>query len=106
MKPKNRKAWIEAAELASKNAGVELSWYDDDRKDDAFHDDGTLHVLIHKKRACFSLGQDTPAHKVNRQTKAILESLNMPELYSDRTTTDVNSDEGEHCPHCGRFLWS
>jgi hypothetical protein len=92
-------------ESVASNLGYELNWFDDvNRANNAFHDDGCLHIVRRGERACFDVshGQSDSGLEQNRATREILGKLKLP--VTDRCLTDEDDDEDECCPHCGRGL--
>jgi len=85
----------------------EPSFYEDRRKSEAHHDDGTLHVIWRGQRACFDVSncQDDPEHVVNEKTRKVLIGIGLEKFIGDRVLVEEDDDEddrGDCCPHCGR----
>jgi hypothetical protein len=61
--------------------GYELDWFDDGKRaDDAFEDDGSLHIRRRGERACFNVSHDQSdsGSEQNRATREILGKLGIP----------------------------
>ncbi len=88
-------------EKIAEETGLEIDFYKEKgRKKDAFHDDGTLHVISRGVRACFWVGQDDNT-RANERTRAVLKMLDIEP--NDRTLLDETEDD-DCCPHCGHEL--
>jgi hypothetical protein len=80
-----------------------------DMKDDEYEDDGSLHIQRAGVRYVFDVsdGQSATGEEQNRQTRAIMEALNMKRKITDRVLVeegDENND-AEHecnCEYCTR----
>lgn len=79
--------------------GVELSFFDDDRGDRSFEDDGAWHVVRHGLRACFNVASDD-AKVQNGRVKDVMRRLKLKPTGVDLIDEDVFDDDT--CPHCGR----
>lgn len=76
----------------------DVGFYVEKRPDDAFEDDGTLHVIKYGIRAVFSIGQDTPGRESNEKTRAILAALGMKRKIGKNTLV---AEECETCDGSG-----
>lgn len=63
-------------------------------EDDAYHDDGTLHVRRYGIHVAFGLREDTPGDLVNEQTRKIMAALGMKRKISERVLVE------EECETC------
>lgn len=84
-------------------------WCDDKREDREFEDDGYLHICRSGLRAVFNVsnGQEATGEEQNRQTRAIMEALNMKRKITDRVLVEEGDedDDAEHecnCEYCTR----
>ena len=103
-----------AAAKADRDAvgfSVDVDFDADVREDDAFEDDGCLHVRRYGLRAMFSIGQDTRGEDANAAIRTILSEVGMKRKIGKRTLVteeceDCNGDGyvtcSEHSDHpCG-----
>lgn len=67
----------------------------EDKPDDAYEDDGALHVTKHGLHVVFGLGQDTPGKDANKKIRAILSALGMKRKIGKRTLVDEECEECE-----------
>lgn len=70
-----------------------LTWTED-KPDDAFEDDGNLHVTKHGLHVVFGLNQDNGKWS-NEKTREILTALNMKKHIGKRTLTEEECEECE-----------
>lgn len=101
---KNLKFQTKCKEVAE-TMGIEVCFYDDPRKHEAFEDDGYLHIVDKEIRACFDVGaaQSKTGAEQNALTARVIGLLK----WKNFTPTMVFVDEGddpETCPHCGAEL--
>lgn len=77
-----------------------------ERHQEPFEDDGYLHVMKGKERACFDVGggQSLCGKQQNERARAVLTALGMARKITPRVLVEEADDEDEdgHCPHCGR----
>lgn len=66
----------------------------EDKPDDAYEDDGNLHVIKNRLHVVFGFGQDTPGREANEKIRAILTMLGIKRRIGDRTLVD------EECEDC------
>lgn len=89
-----------------------MTWTED-RSDDAFEDDGNLHVVKYGLHVVFSLNQDDGKWS-NEKTREILAALGMKKLIGKRTLVeeecetcegtgvyDASCGHEHNCEHCG-----
>lgn len=67
-----------AVAVATKILGDDrpMTWAED-KPDNAYEDDGALHVTKHGLHVVFGFGQDTPGKEANEKIRAILTELGM-----------------------------
>ncbi len=83
----------------------EILFFPDERRADAFEDDGCLHVVKGGMRACFDVASDDAAVQ-NERARAVMTELGMEKKIDDRVLVDEKADEeDEYCPHYGRGGW-
>lgn len=101
-------------ERASETTGVTV-WFDQDRReDDAFEDDGCLHVRRFQLHAYFGIGQDAPGQQANEWTRTIMSTVGLKRKIGKRVLVEEECEEcegdgyttcdqgGEHpCGNCG-----
>lgn len=81
--------------------GEVLFFEESERSNDAFHDDGTLHVQHGFLRACFDVsnGQDLSGWQQNENTEAVMNALGLAVtsrvLVDDSGEGDADDDEDE-----------
>ncbi len=72
---------------------LEVDFFDEnERLNDAFEDDGALHIQHGLLRACFDVSNDR-AWQQNENTEAIMAELNL--VVTDRVLVDDDSDNDE-----------
>ena len=70
-----------------------MDWTED-KPDNAYEDDGCLHVTKHGLHVVFGFGQDTPGREANEKIRAILSALGMKRRIGEQTLV------GEECEEC------
>lgn len=105
---KFRRKCEKAAEKADSDAvgfSVDVDFDSDSRSDDAYEDDGCLHVRRFGLRAMFSIGQDTPGVKANAATRTIMAAVGMKRKIGKRVLVQEECEacegEGEVTGSCG-----
>lgn len=93
-------------ELASKQTGVEVTYYvDEERANHLCEDDGNLHITKNHVHACFNVGngQSLGPKEQNERTRAVMNAMGLSDKISDRVLVDETDDDVDGiCPHCGR----
>ena len=85
-----------------------LYFEDEEMEDDAFEDDGCLHVRVNCLRACFDVsnGQSLSGREQNIRTRAVMESLGLVKKFEPLTgrvlVDESEPDDDSCCPTCGR----
>ncbi len=90
----------------SESTGIEVSFCDDDRKQEPHEDDGTLHITKDGLRACFWVCSDVPAVQ-NERAVEVMTAMKMEKKITDRVLVEDDEDSndlGDRCPHCGHDL--
>lgn len=84
---------------------IAVEWEAKDEKDDAFEDDGNLHVTKHGLHVVFGFGQDTPGKEANEKIRAILSALGMKRRIGERTLVEEECEEcdGEGYTTCDQY---
>lgn len=89
----------EKVEDAVDGISADVDFDTDSREgDDAFEDDGCLHIRRHGLHAMFSIGQDTPGAKANAATRIIMEAVGMKRKIGKRVLV---TEECETCDGSG-----
>lgn len=84
-----------AVAVASRVLGDDnpMTWAED-KPDNAYEDDGALHVTKHGLHVVFGFGQDTPGSEANEKIRAILSAIGMKRRIGKLTLV---SEECEEC---------
>lgn len=69
-----------------------MTWAED-KPDDAYEDDGALHVTRHGLHVVFGFGQDTPGVEANEKIRSILSMLGMKRRIGARTLVEEECEE-------------
>jgi len=107
------KTFRKRCNLAFSLIGAEPLYFNDgdSREDDAFEDDGSLHVRRNGLRACFDVsnGQSLDAAKQNAMTRLVMEALGLAKRdqpLPGRVAVEVPEEkeygDEDCCPHCGK----
>jgi len=100
------KAFKAKCERVAELTDVDLVLYEDSGAgvDDAFEDDGNLHIHKGGARACFDVGggQELSGERQNERTRAVLTALGMTKEITGRVLADEDDGDSDECPHCGR----
>jgi hypothetical protein len=65
----------------------------ENKPDDAYEDDGALHVTKHGLHVVFGIGQDTPGKEANETMRTILTGLGMKRMIGDRVLVMEQCEE-------------
>lgn len=96
---KQGRAWqLKCEKVSDQILDDEPLFFTIDEADDAFEDDGCLHVTKHGLRAVFGIGEDTPGKSANEKIRAILTALGMKRKISKRSLVE---EECEECDSTG-----
>lgn len=95
-------------ERVADKVGIEVYFDSDKREDDAFEDDGCLHIRRHQLRAMFGIGEDTPGEKANEMVREIMEAVGLKRKIGKRVLVEeecetCNGDGETECSCCGRY---
>ena len=107
MKYESQGDFLKACEGAPLFTG---DWYIDDRDDDAFEDDGCLHIIRKGIRACFDVGdcQLLKPREQNENAQEVLDYLKLDDFDHKRVfieePEEEDDEEDEICPHCGQCM--
>jgi hypothetical protein len=84
--------------------GDDFHFADNTRKnDDAYEDDGTLHIEKRGEWCYFHIGQDYPARVWNEKVTEILTAMGLAKMIGPRCLQEPDEEDDE-CPHCGGRL--
>lgn len=92
-----------AERVSEKVLGDSVSmFFETNKPDDAFEDDGALFVTKYGLQAVFGIGQDTPGRDANNRMREILADLGMKRFISDRVLVEVECEacDGEGTETC------
>lgn len=81
-----------------------MTWTED-KPDNAYEDDGALHVTKHGLHVVFGFGQDTPGKEANEKIRAILTELGMKRRIGKLTLVSEECEEcdGEGFTTCDQY---
>ena len=103
------KVWKKKCQRAADLVDISVVFYDENEAgmDDAYEDDGNLHVIRLSTRACFDVGNGQALSGVdqNINTKRVMAEIGLGKSVTDRVLVEEEGpedDEPGHCPHCGR----
>ena len=99
-----QRTFAQRCQAIADDLGVGIDFFQDEKYQEPFVDDGTLHVVNRTgMRACFAIGEDASAADWNITARKILTALGLETKIGKRVLQEERTnDADEYCEHCGR----